>query len=89
MTDLLNPRPADALMAQHARDGWEKLRSLQQEHAITLAKLERMREALRFYENPAAWYSDKRIDPEDRNVPDYYDELDFGSTARAALEDTK
>lgn len=46
------------------------------------AEIERLRAALRFYAEP--WkYTDCHGD--DVRVPDFYSELDFGETARAAL----
>jgi hypothetical protein len=58
--DLLNPRAADALMAKHARDGWAKAHELEVALAGTLAKLERMREALeRIAEARDRWNADK------------------------------
>ena len=50
------------------------------------AENERLRAALRFYADP--WkYTDCHGD--DVQVPDFYSELDFGETARAALNESK
>ena len=57
------------------------VRALFDTHAQTLLKLERAKEALRFYSDPPNF--DK--EGERLSVPDFYDEMDFGETARATL----
>jgi hypothetical protein len=64
---------------------------IQTREAALRERIEKLSEALRFYEDPWKYQIDVigRSGPDDtkwESTPDFYDELSFGDRARAALE---
>lgn len=60
--------------------------------ALAADEIERLRAALEFYADPWEHQAKRGLRPENADwepVPDFYDEADFGSRARAALSGEK
>lgn len=63
----------------------EHILALQAENAAQAKQIEGLREALEFYADPRAKMISNGEAPEWIRLPDFWDEMDFGETARNAL----